>query len=49
MTFWYKIRMSFMTFSQKIIILVVKQEFKILVKTKQAGNSPQIYRIGDFC
>jgi hypothetical protein len=27
----------------KIFTLVVKQEIKILVKTKQAGNSPQIF------
>jgi hypothetical protein len=36
-------RMSFMAFSQKILTFVVKQEIKISVKTKQAGNSPQIF------
>jgi hypothetical protein len=32
-----------MAFSQKILSLAVRQEIKILVKTKQAGNSPQIF------
>jgi hypothetical protein len=35
-----------MAVSQEIFTLVVKHEIKILVRTKQAGNSPQI---GDFC
>jgi hypothetical protein len=35
--------MSLTAFSQYIITLVVKQELKILVKTKQAEFSPQIF------
>jgi hypothetical protein len=35
--------MSFMAFNQQILTLVVQQEFKILINTKQAGNSPQIF------
>jgi hypothetical protein len=41
--------MSFIAFSQKIFTLVVNQESKILVKTKQAGNFPQIFQIENFC
>jgi hypothetical protein len=32
-----------MEFSQQILTLVVKQKLKMLLKTKQAGNFPQIF------
>jgi hypothetical protein len=35
--------MRFMAVSQLMLTLVVKQQIKILVKSKSAGNSPQIF------